>query len=91
MRSFRRVQVHVAAVDVDTVTVQQVAYRGGVLAQQRQRRLGPGSDLAHPVEHAVAQPRRSGGDCGRNTTPVVMSCTPPPQHTGGRAGQRLTV
>jgi len=41
---------------IDTVTVQEFAYRGPLLAQQHRRRLRPGSDRAHPVEHTVTQP-----------------------------------
>jgi hypothetical protein len=60
------VQVHVAAVDVDTVTVQEVAHCGGVLAQQRQRRLHPGSHLTHPEKqssHSHSSATR--GEAGR--------------------------
>ena len=149
-------QVRVAAVDLDATAVQQVAHGGGVLAQQRHRRLHPGSDLSQPVEHAMAQARhepvreqmRQRGDLhrhqrrvaqrhreqpdtdpqpllqatrrprrgrlheeashshssatpaprwprpppqplrGRNTTPVVITCTTPPHHTGPKPSHR---
>ena len=48
------VEVDVAAVGRHGVALQQGVQRGGVLAQQRQRRFDPGADLAHPVQHAVA-------------------------------------
>ena len=52
------VEVDVATVDGDAVSVQQRADRRCVLAKEGQRRGGADAGLAHPVQHAVADRRR---------------------------------
>ena len=52
------VQLHVAAVDGHGLPVQQGKHGRDVLVEQRHRRLGARTDLAHPLLHAV--PERHG-------------------------------
>jgi hypothetical protein len=52
------VEGHVPAGGGDPLAAQQRPHGGGVLAQERHRRPGPGADLCHPALHTVAEGQR---------------------------------